>query len=83
MAQIAKGGKENQADPESSLCNVDHYNHVLEYMKWKVINGWLFKNEDPTIDQYKLIFKRELKLITHRSRRSYVPQLHAWLQNLD
>jgi hypothetical protein len=81
MAQTAKGGKENQAAPESSLCNGDHYNHVLEYMKWKVING--VENEDPTIDQCKLIFKRELKLITHRFRRSYVPQLHARLQNLD
>jgi hypothetical protein len=50
---------------------------------WNVRNGWLFKNEDPTVDQYKLIFKREIKLITHRSKRGYVSQLQVWLQNLD
>jgi hypothetical protein len=28
-------------------------------------------------------FKREIKLITHQSKRGYVYQLQAWLQNLD
>jgi hypothetical protein len=49
---------------------------------WTERNGWLFQNEDPSIQGCMSVLKRELALAIHRAKKSWAPDLQSWLSNL-
>lgn len=38
---------------------------------WKCPNAWIFENQEPTVQQYKIEFTKKLLLLIHRARRKY------------
>ncbi|TVU40431.1 hypothetical protein EJB05_13896, partial [Eragrostis curvula] len=65
--------------------NVPFHMEIVTLMSWCIWtsrNDWLFSDIDPTVEDCKRKFVREFKLLLHRAKKKYFPQIEEWLQNL-
>jgi hypothetical protein len=45
-------------------------------------NGWIFNNEDSSVEHCKIRFKLEFALVIRRAKESRVPDMQSWLANI-
>jgi hypothetical protein len=53
---------------------------LMTWSIWKCRNTWFFQNKDPTVQQFKHEFAKELLLVTHRALGRFDSAIPAWLQ---
>ncbi|TVU31706.1 hypothetical protein EJB05_23404, partial [Eragrostis curvula] len=66
--------------------NVPFYMEIIILMSgciWTSRNDWLFSDIDPSVDECKRKFVREFKLLLHRAKKKYFPQIEEWIQSLS
>jgi hypothetical protein len=56
---------------------------LMCWSTWSERNGWIFSNKDPRVVDCIATFKRELALVIHRTKKSWVPELESWLCSLN
>lgn len=49
---------------------------------WIVRNNKIFKNQLPTFQSWKAIFKNELRMIQYRIKKKFAEAFDDWIQNL-
>jgi hypothetical protein len=55
---------------------------IMSWCIWKERNAWIFNNEDPSVDHYKVMFKKEFAMFIHRAKMRMVDDMRSWLINL-
>jgi hypothetical protein len=50
---------------------------IMCWSIWSERNGWIFANKDPRVGDCIATFKRELALIIHRAKKSWMPELES------
>jgi hypothetical protein len=77
------------ANPEEATTNLKQQLNVpfsmeiiilMTWSIWKCRNAWLFQNKDPTVQQCKHEFTKELLLVTHKALGRFDSAIPAWLQ---
>jgi hypothetical protein len=77
------------ANPEEAAANLKQQLNVpfsmeiiilMTWSIWKCCNAWLFQNKDPTVQQCKHEFTKELLLVTHRALGRFDSDIPEWLQ---
>jgi hypothetical protein len=48
---------------------------------WIIRNNKIFKNQRPTFQSWKIIYKEELRLVTHRMKKKHGESFKEWLQS--
>jgi hypothetical protein len=54
---------------------------LMTWSIWKCRNAWLFQDKDPTVQQCKNEFTKELHLVTHRAKGRFDSTIPEWLQH--
>jgi hypothetical protein len=54
---------------------------LMTWSIWKCRNAWLFQDKDPTVQQCKNEFVKELHLVTHRAKGRFDSAIPEWLQH--
>ncbi|GJN05198.1 hypothetical protein PR202_ga22807 [Eleusine coracana subsp. coracana] len=52
---------------------------LMSWCIWKQRNGWLFNNNDPSVQECLRNFKLEFFMVIHREKSSILPQMQQWL----
>jgi hypothetical protein len=58
---------------------------IIITMSWCIQieqNAWIFNGVDPTVANCKQNFKKEFTLVIQRSKKKWVLDMQAWLENL-
>jgi hypothetical protein len=55
---------------------------LMVWSIWKTRNDWIFNNIDPSVEDCRIRFISEFKLLLHRVKQSSIPQLENWLNTL-
>jgi hypothetical protein len=55
---------------------------TMSWCIWIKRNAWIFNEDDPTVANCKRNFKKEFTLVIQRSKKKWVPEIQAWLENL-
>jgi hypothetical protein len=48
---------------------------------WKSRNNWIFNETPPTTNEYKEMFKKEMRLVFHRVKPAMKEKISNWMQN--
>jgi hypothetical protein len=56
---------------------------TMSWFIWIEWNAWIFNEVDPTVANCKRNFMKEITLVIQRSKKKWVPEMQAWLENLD
>jgi hypothetical protein len=77
------------ANPEAAAVNLMQQLNVpfsmeivilMNWSIWKTRNAWFFQNKAPTVQQCKIEFARELRLVMLRAKGRFDSTIPAWLQ---
>jgi hypothetical protein len=50
---------------------------------WKCRNGWIFKNEAPTVIRFRLLLTQELRLLQYRVKEEIAENIVQWMQSVQ
>jgi hypothetical protein len=56
---------------------------LMSWSIWKTRNNQIFEGIPPSIGSAKLLFRKELLLLTHRVKDQHLQVLEAWIQSLS